>query len=174
MNCLIIAAGHGSRLRAVSPSKPLTPVAGVPLLLRTILALQRAGVERLTLVGDATVPADPRIRLQVGTAPSLAPTEDERLRLIVGAGTVIDEALVRELGRHARPGEVLEVDAFPGEEGDAGPSELVVHHGVPHVALEPSGGVDPDLADDVRLGVDRPDASAELAPELVVVDLVGS
>ena len=86
------------------------PVAGVPLLLRTILALQRAGVVRLTLVGDASVPADPRIRLQVGTAPTLVPSEDERLRLIIGAGTVIDEALVRELGRHARPGEVLEVE----------------------------------------------------------------
>ena len=32
MNCLIIAAGHGSRLRDVSPSKPLTPVAGMPLI----------------------------------------------------------------------------------------------------------------------------------------------
>jgi phosphatidylglycerophosphate synthase len=86
------------------------PVAGIPLLLRTILTLQRAGVERLTLVGDASVPADPRIRLEVGTARTLSPTEDERLRLIVGAGTVIDEAMVRELGRQARPGEVLEVE----------------------------------------------------------------
>jgi phosphatidylglycerophosphate synthase len=86
------------------------PVAGVPLLLRTILALQRAGVERLTLVGDATVPDDPRIRLHLRTAPRLAPTADERLRLVVGAGIVIDEALVRELGREARPGEVLEVE----------------------------------------------------------------
>jgi phosphatidylglycerophosphate synthase len=85
------------------------PVAGVPLLLRTILALQRAGVERLTLVG-AEAPRDPRIRLDVATAPALTPAADERLRLIVGAGTVIDEALVRELGRHARPGEVLEVE----------------------------------------------------------------
>ncbi|HVH04401.1 MAG TPA: CDP-alcohol phosphatidyltransferase family protein [Myxococcota bacterium] len=86
------------------------PVAGVPLLLRTILALQRAGVERLTLVGAAEAPRDPRIRLDVATAPALMPMADERLRLIVGAGTVIDEALVRELGRHARPGEVLEVE----------------------------------------------------------------
>jgi phosphatidylglycerophosphate synthase len=85
------------------------PVAGVPLLLRTILALQRAGIERLTLVG-APAPTDSRIRLSVATAAALTPTADERLHLIVGAGTVIDEALVRELGRHARPGEVLEVE----------------------------------------------------------------
>ena len=49
------------------------PVAGVPLLLRTILALQRAGVERLTLVGAAEAPSDPRIRLR------LAVGEDDRL-----------------------------------------------------------------------------------------------
>ena len=32
MLCLIIAAGHGSRLRSLAPSKPLAPVAGVPLI----------------------------------------------------------------------------------------------------------------------------------------------
>ena len=32
MNCLILAAGLGSRLRGISDSKPLTPVAGAPLL----------------------------------------------------------------------------------------------------------------------------------------------
>ena len=46
MNCLIIAAGHGSRLRAVSPSKPLTPVAGVPLIERVIRAAAEGGATR--------------------------------------------------------------------------------------------------------------------------------
>ena len=32
MDALIIAAGYGSRLREISDSKPLTPVAGMPLL----------------------------------------------------------------------------------------------------------------------------------------------
>lgn len=32
MICLILAAGQGSRLRAVSESKPLTPIAGTPLI----------------------------------------------------------------------------------------------------------------------------------------------
>ncbi len=35
------------------------------------------------------------------------------------------------------------------------------------------GAFDPDLADDVRLGVDGADPAAELAPEVVVVNLVG-
>lgn len=46
MDCLIIAAGHGSRLRAVSPSKPLTPVAGVPLIERVIRAAATGGATR--------------------------------------------------------------------------------------------------------------------------------
>jgi 1L-myo-inositol 1-phosphate cytidylyltransferase len=46
MDCLIIAAGHGSRLRAVSPSKPLTPVAGVPLIERVIRAAAAGGATR--------------------------------------------------------------------------------------------------------------------------------
>jgi choline kinase len=46
MDCLIIAAGHGSRLRAVSPSKPLTPVAGVPLIERVIRAAAEGGATR--------------------------------------------------------------------------------------------------------------------------------
>ena len=32
MDAVIIAAGYGSRLASLSPSKPLTPVAGIPLI----------------------------------------------------------------------------------------------------------------------------------------------
>lgn len=32
MKCLVIAAGFGSRLTSIAPSKPLTPVAGTPLI----------------------------------------------------------------------------------------------------------------------------------------------
>lgn len=50
MHCLIIAAGHGSRLREVSPSKPLTPVAGVPLIERVIRAAAAGGASAFTVV----------------------------------------------------------------------------------------------------------------------------
>lgn len=57
MHALIVAAGFGSRLRAVSPSKPLTPVAGVPLIERVILAAYDGGATAFTVVtgheGDA-------------------------------------------------------------------------------------------------------------------------
>ena len=50
MKALIIAAGHGSRLRDVSPSKPLTPVAGVPLIERVIRAAAAGGASAFTVV----------------------------------------------------------------------------------------------------------------------------
>lgn len=50
MDALIIAAGFGSRLLDVSPSKPLTPVAGIPLIELGVRQAQAAGVERVVVV----------------------------------------------------------------------------------------------------------------------------
>lgn len=49
MNCLILAAGHGSRLREVSLSKPLTPIAGVPLIERVMRSALAAGATDFTV-----------------------------------------------------------------------------------------------------------------------------
>ncbi len=96
---VITAPGDGGRA-----------VAGVPLLLRTILSLQRAGIERCTLVGGESPPVDPRIRCALATAPALEPSGDDALRLLVGAGTVIDDVLVHHLQARARPGQVIELE----------------------------------------------------------------
>ena len=50
MNCLIVAAGMGGRLREKGPSKPLIPVNGVRLLERVISRARSAGVERFFVV----------------------------------------------------------------------------------------------------------------------------
>ncbi|MDA0710050.1 MAG: NTP transferase domain-containing protein [bacterium] len=49
---VIIAAGMGSRLRGygVDLPKPLVPVAGVPLLKRTILSAKRAGIDEIVVI----------------------------------------------------------------------------------------------------------------------------
>jgi phosphatidylglycerophosphate synthase len=90
---------------------PLRPVAGEPLLVRTILALERGGIERCTLVGALRPPADDRIRCAVAAAPTLTPAADDRLRLVVPVGTVIDSTLVRDLQSRARPDEVVDVES---------------------------------------------------------------
>jgi choline kinase len=50
MNCLIIAAGHGRRLRAISPSKPLTRIRAVPLIEHVIRAAAAGGASAFTVV----------------------------------------------------------------------------------------------------------------------------
>jgi len=107
---------------------PLRPVARVPLLVRTILTLQRAGVERCTLVGPLVPPADARIRCTLATTPALTAPRDEALRLVIGAGTVIDPTLVRDLQGRARPGQVLEVEA-DGARVRVAPGPLVAGNG---------------------------------------------
>ncbi len=49
MNCLIVAAGYGSRLRPLSDSKPLTPVNGVPLIEHVIRSAVSAGIDEFVV-----------------------------------------------------------------------------------------------------------------------------
>jgi 1L-myo-inositol 1-phosphate cytidylyltransferase len=50
MDALIIAAGYGSRLSSLSPSKPLTPIAGVPLIELGVRQARAAGAQRVVVV----------------------------------------------------------------------------------------------------------------------------
>jgi choline kinase len=50
MDALIIAAGFGSRLREVSDSKPMTPIAGIPLLELGVRQAKAAGAQRVVVV----------------------------------------------------------------------------------------------------------------------------
>ena len=84
-------------------------IAGVPLVVRTILVLERAGIELVTVVGQ-TPPVDARIRVPVTAAPALSAAADDALRLVVGPGAVIDGALVRDVQARARPTHLLAVE----------------------------------------------------------------
>ena len=50
MNCLIVAAGQGARLREKLELKPLIPVCGVPLIQHVMDRARHAGVDRFTVV----------------------------------------------------------------------------------------------------------------------------
>jgi len=50
LDALIIAAGYGSRLRDISDSKPLTPVAGIPLLELGVRQANAAGAAKVVVV----------------------------------------------------------------------------------------------------------------------------
>jgi phosphatidylglycerophosphate synthase len=114
---------------------PLRPVAGVPLLVRTILALQRAGIERCTLVAPLRPPADPRIRCALEAVAALEPPADDALRVVVDAGTLIDATCVRALQARAAPGTVLEVEG-DGARVRVAPGSLVARDGGPRTAAD--------------------------------------
>lgn len=50
MKALIVAAGFGSRLREISPSKPLTSIAGVPMIARVVAAARAGGATGFVVV----------------------------------------------------------------------------------------------------------------------------
>ena len=49
----VIAAGEGSRLKALGPAKPLVPVGGVPLIERVLSNFAAAGVSRAAVIFNA-------------------------------------------------------------------------------------------------------------------------
>jgi phosphatidylglycerophosphate synthase len=126
----------------VDPELAPAEVAGVPLLVRTLLVLQRAGVERCVVVGGV-VPDDPRVRGSVSSVPVLRVPDDHEPRLVIGAGAVIDVALVRELGALAGS------RAFDVVSGEArvrvAPGILVDRNGVPSIP-PPAGVLSPATA----------------------------
>ena len=96
-----------------TPADAARPVAGVPYLLRTLLCLRRAGMERCRVVGAAEPLADARLRGAVSFAPAAALPDDGVPRLVVGPGAVVDTALVAALRERARAG-VLPIDVARG------------------------------------------------------------
>ncbi len=50
MECVIIAAGRGSRLKTRGTTKPLTPLVGIPLVERVVLSAGQAGVDAFVVV----------------------------------------------------------------------------------------------------------------------------
>lgn len=92
MNCVILAAGHGSRLRALSNSKPLTMLAGTPLIERVIIAAAQAGARNFVVVtGHAAERVEAHLstlagRLGIAVTPVRAPDWDRPNGFSVLAG----------------------------------------------------------------------------------------
>lgn len=125
----VVHAGPGDAERTI---------AGVPLLLRTILTLQRSGVEECFLVGSEA-PSDPRVRCRVSVSEPPGPPQGSTRRLIVGAGSVIDEALVRHLQSETRPDEAVALETAGARlQVSAGGTASTVPRGPTHGTLLPA------------------------------------
>ncbi|HEV2867478.1 MAG TPA: NTP transferase domain-containing protein [Allosphingosinicella sp.] len=102
MNCLILAAGYGSRLRAISESKPLTPVAGVPLIERVVIAARAAGADEFVVVtghdAERLEAFLAGLRSRLGVELRSVPTADwdrpNGFSVLAGADTIAGEYLL--------------------------------------------------------------------------------
>ena len=131
---VVLAAGFGSRLEGVSDDtslKPLTPVAGVPLVQRTLRSLEVAGCERIVIVlghgaadvraaaesvhsGDADLcfVVNAHYDLANGVSVLAARSEIDGPFLLTMADHVFSDDVMRLAGSHAPPtdGATLLVD----------------------------------------------------------------
>ncbi len=128
MKCLILAAGKGSRITQAGDSKPLVPVAGVPLIERTIVSAHRAGLTDFYVVTGHNAQrveaflTDLGLRLGViitalrnpaweeGNATSLLRARDEMNEnfVLLMAVHVFDEEILRALIRQPlKDGEII-------------------------------------------------------------------
>lgn len=80
MKGLLIAAGKGSRIAEVTDSKPLTPVAGTPLIERVLSAAAEAGLRDFVMVtGHAAARVEAltaQVSAQLGLAVTFVRVED--------------------------------------------------------------------------------------------------
>ena len=97
---ILLAAGQGSRLRDTAPSKPLCPVAGVPLLDRALASLAAAGIARAVVVTGYRAEAI-EAHLAAGDWPLAVETartadwrEPNGVSALAAAGLIADEALL--------------------------------------------------------------------------------
>jgi choline kinase len=69
MKCLIIAAGQGTRLRSMAPSKPLADIAGAPLIEHIVRAAAAGGATGFVVVtGYEPLPLEARLASLSGSS----------------------------------------------------------------------------------------------------------
>ena len=113
--CLVIAAGRGSRLASGDIPKPLFPLLGLPLIERTIVAVQRAGLEECIVVtgyeGDRVRKFLDRLALRRGITISHVINEKwdggNGLSVLAAREAVGDEPFVLLMADHVVDGPLL-------------------------------------------------------------------
>ncbi len=116
---VILAAGNGTRLAgdksAPAPSKPLTLLMGVPLVVRTLLTLQSAGFERAVVVTgyraeevEQALAADDRIRLELVFARNPEWRQRNGVSVLAAAPYVEEDEFFLTMSDHIFDASILE------------------------------------------------------------------
>lgn len=126
---------------------PLTPVGGLPLFLRTVLTLQRAGIANIVVVSGAEEDSLKRLLMQDSRCVAIVrwmpmrefPLEDARTWevaaqniqgacLVIGWRTVFSRSLIEQLRQHVevRGGQDVVVATYVGGKHNADSTEIMV------------------------------------------------
>ncbi len=125
MQCVILAAGSGSRLSSLCDAKPLLPVLGVPLIERNIRNLAAAGIsEFIVVTGHAADRVDAFLRdlaARLGLPIRCVHNPDwasaENGRSVLAAEKAVHGPFVLAMGDHlAEPGLVRQLIDRAGDE----------------------------------------------------------
>ncbi|HKN86159.1 MAG TPA: CDP-alcohol phosphatidyltransferase family protein [Nitrospiraceae bacterium] len=144
---LSIADDPSCQSGSIAQIGPLTPVGGLPLFLRTVLTLQRAGIANIVVLSGVEedslkrlLSEDTRLVAVVRWMPMREfPLEDPRTWdvlaqdiqgacLVIGARTVFSRGLIEQLRQHieANGGQRVVVTAYAGEKRGAESAEIMV------------------------------------------------
>ena len=125
LKAVIVAAGLGTRLRGIAPSKPLAAVNGKPLIQSVIETARQAGVESFVVVtGYEAAPLEAFLRslskktgLAIETARNLEWTKSNGLS-VVAADALLDDEFVLLMADHLfEPGLLGDLLAAPRVRG---------------------------------------------------------
>lgn len=167
---VILAAGFGSRLAGTSDDtdlKPLTPVAGTPLLLRTLDSLETAGCNRAVIVvghGMHTVQKEIQARYEGPLSLTFAVNEHYDLQngvSVLAAAPHVDGPFLLTMADHVLGDPVME--CAHGHEPPADGATLLVDYKLDTI-------FDMDDATKVRVVDGRPEAIGKQLDEYNCVD----
>ena len=180
MDALILAAGFGERLRPLSPSKPLTPIAGIALLDLAIRQAAACGAQRVVVVtgheADRVEAALPQFARSAGVPVGARRLERWDLpnghSVIAGASEIAGDYLLM-MADHVFSRAILQLLA--GEAGNGAGVTLAIDRRIAGPLIDPDDATWVETAADgaiVRIGktiphYDAVDCGAFLAtPEL--------
>ena len=136
---ILLAAGHGSRLRDAAPLKPLCAVAGVPLIDRALTSLATAGIARAIVVTGyeaATIEAHLASRdwpITVETARTRDWRQPNGVSALAAAGLIDGETLLAMCDHIVQPA----LYARLAEAGAGGGLRLGIDRRLGHPWIDP-------------------------------------
>ncbi|HYW16504.1 MAG TPA: NTP transferase domain-containing protein [Allosphingosinicella sp.] len=156
MKCLIIAAGQGTRLRSIAPSKPLAEVAGLPLIEHVVTAAAAGGATGFVVVtGYSPEPLEAflgALAERSGLSIEIVRNDDWELPngiSVLAAAPRLGSEFILLMSDHLFDPEILRDMIAAGREGAA--LTLAVDHSVDNPLLDLDDATKVELGEEGRI-----------------------